>query len=404
MTSILCPLLRRASSFGAWFALVACHATPPAQPAQAPATAVPARSELCRYWTSTAHGPVCLQPITADAQLHSGETLRFEYDGANVVRRVQLNGRGGLEPDDDECTEYRYRYQQGVLTESTGYRQDGTVCDHTLYSDNARTATLVDAWGRQIASNERLYTQERFTHDAAGFPISYRFFGRDGSPVKAPVGAHESRSERDARGRQTRLCYFDERGEATNNNDGVHCARYRYDEQGNTIETKFFDLRDQPSQTYAATHRITFEYDAFGNLTGKHYFGVDGAPISTENGACAGFRFQFDERGFRTGGDCLDGAGRPARWHEGNASWRASPDALGHLRESRDFDPDGNPFTRDAGYARYEVDRDALGHVTEWRHFLVNGSPGQKRGAAIVRVEWNAQNLEARRRYFSAPG
>jgi len=404
MIKNLFGLLRSTSRLGVLCTLVACHATPTSQTAKAATSPAPPRSELCRYWGMTTHGPVCFQSVTADAQLHSDAILRFEYDGPNVARRVQINGRGALEPDDDDCTEYRYRYQQGVLSESTGYRQDGSVCDHTLFSDNAGTATLVDAWGRQVASKEQLHTQERFKRNSAGFSTNIRFFGRDGTPVKAPIGAHELRSERDARGRQTGVCYFDERGEATTSNDHVHCARYRFDEQGNTIETKFFDLRDQPAETSTGTHRIAFEYDAFGNVTGKRFLRADGTPISTENGPCAGFRFQYDERGFRNGGDCLDGAGRPARWREGNASWRASPDAHGHLRESRDFDPEGNPFTRSAGFARYEVDRDASGHVTEWRYFLVNGNPGQKRGAAIIRAQWNAQNLEVRRRYFDASG
>ena len=388
-----------------WFAvlgtLVACQAAHPAKPAKT-AEVTPMRSELCSYWGMTSHGPVCIQQATLEDQRHRAQTLRFEYEGANVARRILLNGRGGLEEDDDDCSEYRYRYRQGTLIESTGYGRDGTVCDHTLYSDAAGTASLVDAWGRPSASSENPYTQEKYERNAAGFSTRVRFYGRDGSPVKAAIGAHEFRYERDAQGRQIAFCDFDERGQATTNNNDVHCGRDRFDERGNTVETAFFDVNGRPCESRVGIHRVLNEYDAFGNNTGKRFVGLNGAPISIENGSCAALRFQYDDRGFRTAGDCLDGSGHPARWREGNASWRSSPDAQGRPREYRYFDPEGNPFENSSGCARYELDRDDAGHVTEWRYFLANGTPGQKRGPAVIRVELNAQNLEVRRRFFAA--
>lgn len=404
MSSKLATRRLRAHWLGLTCLLVACQATAPTKPRTASALATPHRIELCKDWSYSSHGPVCARPITEEEQLHSRETTRFEYEGSLVVRRVQLNGRGGLETDDDDCSEYRYRYKQGVEIESTGYRPDGTVCDHTLYSDDGRIVTLVDAWGRQIPSKGRIHTQVRVEQDSAGFTTRQRFFARDGSPVKAQAFTHEARYEHDAKGRQTKICFFDEQGKAAINNNNVHCARSRYDERGNVIESTYFDANDQPGETYVGAQRVKYGYDAFGNRTSAEYLRSDGTPISIEGGSCAVVRFLYDERGFRTGGDCFDGAGHPARWREGNASWRSTPDAQGRIRETRYFDPDGNPIEFDSAYASYEVDRDENGHVTERRYFLANGKPGQKRGPTITRSDWNAQHLEVRRSYFDASG
>ncbi|HET7544313.1 MAG TPA: peptidylprolyl isomerase [Polyangiaceae bacterium] len=404
MSSRLAKPVRRAHWLGLSSVLLACQAAVPAKPATPAALAKPRQIVLCKDWSHTSHGPVCVWELTEEEQRHSGMTSRFEYEAGVVVRRVNLNGRGGREADEDDCSEYRYRYQQGAVVESTGYGQDGTVCDHTLFAAGASSAQLVDAWGRQVASSERMFTQERYERNAAGFLMRTRYFGRDGSPVSAPYTAHEVRFERDAHGRQTRRCFFDERGQATSNVYNVHCVNSVYDERGKLLENTFFDVHDQASESYIGSHRVKYDYDAFGNLTREQYLHLDGTPISTGDASCATVRYQYDERGFRSGADCLDGAGRPARWRQGNASWRASPDAQGHTREYRYFDSDGNPFERDSSYARYELDRDAAGHVTEWRYFLANGKPGQRRGPAIARSERNAEQLEVRRRFFDASG
>lgn len=396
--------LLRAHWLGLTCLLVACQAAAPTKPQTPSGLATPHRIELCKDWNHSSHGPVCVQPITEEEQRHSQETSRFEYEGSLVVRRVRINGRGGPELDDDECSEYRYRYKQGVQIESTGYRPDGTVCDHTLISDDGSRATLVDAWGREFPSKERIHTQTRIERDAAGFATRVRFFSRDGSPVKAQSFSHEVRYEHDAKGRQTKVCNYDELGKPALNNNNVHCARSRFDARGNLIESTYFDLQEQPSESYFGTHSVKYGYDAFGNRTSSEYLRLDGTPISIEGGSCAVVRFQYDERGFRSGGDCFDGAGHPARWREGNASWRSIPDAQGRISETRYFDPDGNPIEFDSAYASYEVDRDENGHVTERRYFLANGKPGQKRGPTVTRSEWNAQHLEVRRSYFDAAG
>ena len=392
-------------SFSFVSALFGCHAAaPPAAPSSAAATAAAApRVEWCSDYRISAQGPLCQRVSSVEERSHRSRLGRFEYQGKHVVHRTRVNPRGGLDFDDDGCSEYRYRYEQEDLVEGVGYRPDGSVCDRTLYSEHATLAKHVDAWGRPAASNDRLFTEERLERDATGFVVRSRFFGRDGSPLAAPNGAYDIHFERDARGNESRVCYFDEHGQPALTNLRVHCVAYRRDTQGNELEESYFGLAGQPAENLRGAQRRTYEYDRFGNITKRLLLRADGTPIATDTGECPELHYHYDDHGFHVGSDCLDGAGHGVRWREGNASWRSTPDDHGRTREIRYFDPEGNPTLYGAArYARLEIDEDSLLHVTERRYFLANGARGQKRGAAVTRYAYNTQGLEAKRSYFDA--
>jgi YD repeat-containing protein len=382
----------------------ACHAEHPVLAAEPVNKAPTPRVELCADFRIALHGPVCVRELTADEQSRRSVSERFEYEGDRVVRRVRINGRGSPEPDDQDCTEYRYRYAAGELTEATGYASAGSVCERRLFSEHATRTQFVDAWGRPAFSNDRLFTAERFERDAHGLISRSRVFGPDGSPVTPSGGAHDARYERDAKGEVQRMCYFDEHGQPFETAYRAHCYSYQHDDFGNEIDRQSWDLQGKPSADYGGTHRVLHDVDRVGNVLVAHFLRVDGTPISTEDGHCASFVFQFDEHGFRTGGECHDGQGQLSRYRGGHAIWRESPDALGHAREGRYFDLRGNPFTYESGFACYEVKRDAFGRVTERRYALADGTPGQKNGPPVIRYEYNAQNAESRRGYFDAAG
>ncbi len=400
-----CAGLGVTSGAALWLLVLgACHAAATAKAPAAVSVAPPLKIELCADYRVSSHGPLCIRPLSAEEQSHRAYALRFEYQGDRVARRVRINGVGGLEADDDGCTEYRYRYEHDFLVESTGYTPDGAVCDRTLYSEQATRMSLVDGFRRVDYSRDRRYTETRCDRDARGLPARIRYFGPDGSPAKSPSSVHELRFERDALGLETRTCNFDERGEPAATSAGVHCVAYSRDAQGNTIEETNTDLHGQPVATFDGTQRVVNEYDAVGNRKAMRYFKPDGSPISNETGSCAAYLFEHDTHGFRTSGSCLDENGRPGRYREGNSSWRATADAQGHTRESRNFDLDGNPTDGGSGYERSEFDHDELGHLIERRNFTSNKGYDRRRNAAVVRYEYNAQHLESRRSFFNAGG
>jgi YD repeat-containing protein len=376
-------------------------AAPSAQPnAPAPAT----RVELCADYRIGLHGPACIRPLTPEEQSHRSYSFRMEYAGSNVARRVRINGRGNPDPDDEDCTEHRYRYIAGELVESTGYAAAGSVCERALYTEHATRISWVDAWGRTAFANDRLYTEERVERDAHGFVSRSRLFGPDGSAVRFAGTAYETRFERDAQGLEQRICYFDEHGQPAENGYRAHCLSFVRDSFGTDIERRAIGVDNQPSADFAGGQRYVREADPFGNVLVTHFYQLDGTPISTEDGHCPVLRFQYDEHGFRTGGECLDGQGHPARYRDGHAVWRGSPDALGYSREGRYFDVQGNPFNYESGFARFDVKRDHFGRVVERRFFLADGTPGQKNGPALTRFEFDERNLEVKRSYFDAAG
>jgi hypothetical protein len=386
--------------------LSACHSQGAvvAPIAAAQAQAPTSRVELCADFRLALSGPLCVRELTPTEQSQRGSSVRLEYAGANVVRRLRINGRGFPEPDDDDCTEHRYRYLAGELAESTGYSAAGSVCERTLYSDHATRIRWVDAWGRAAFSNDRLYTEERVERDARGFVVRTRFFGADGSPVHLTGNAHELRFVRDAQGLEARTCYFDEHGQPAENGYRAHCLSFERDQFGTDIARQSWGVDDKPSVDFAGGQRYSREVDRVGNVLATHFLRTDGSPISTEDGHCATLQFQYDARGFRTAGACLDGQGRPARYREGNASWRMSPDAFGHTREARYFDLQGAPFAYEAGFARYELERDTFGRVTERHYFLADDKPGQKNGPASIHYDFDDRNSETKRSYFDAAG
>ena len=386
-------------------ALFGCHAAPPpaAPSATARAAAAAPRVEWCADYRISAAGPQCSRLASDEERSHRSRVGRFEYQGKHVVRRTRVNPRGGLDLDDDGCSEYRYRYEHDDLLEGVGYRPDGSVCDRTLYSEHATVAQHVDAWGRPAASRDRAFTEERMQRDSAGFVVKNRFFARDGSPIASAYGAFEVHIERDAQGNESRTCYFGQHGQPVLTSYGVHCVGYRRDTQGNELEERYFGVAGQPVENVRGVQRRTYEYDRFGNPMKRLVLRADGTPVAADTGDCPELHYHYDDHGFHVGSDCLDGSGHGARWREGNASWRSTPDDTGRTRETRYFDPEGNPtLYGSARYARIEIDEDSLRHVTERRYFLANGARGQKRGAAVTRYEYNPQGLESKRSYFDA--
>jgi hypothetical protein len=382
-----------------WLGLCVACGTPAAlKKAEAPSpsqSAAPRTIQLCADLRMTARGQLCIAPITAEQQRNRSFTARLELEGGLVVRFVRLNGRGP-EPDDDGCIEYRYRYEAGYVAESIGYRQDGTVCDRSLWTDRAKRLSLVDEWGRPDFKRERVHTGMLFEHDENGMVIRQQPLGADGAPVTLGLSS-EVRYERDAMRLEKRACYFDAQGKAIKNAAGVHCWSYERDRFGNDVVQQAWDEQGKAAATGDGTHRIVKDFDRHGNLLRRSSFGVDGSPVGLETAHCPTIVYHRDDFGFMTGADCRDGKDRAARFEDGHSYWRSSPDAQGRPREVRYFDDHGNLMTTDLGYAKVELERDALGHVVERRFFGADGSPGQKDGPPVFRYTWDARHLEVGR-------
>jgi YD repeat-containing protein len=114
--------------------------------------------------------------------------------------------------------------------------------------------------------------------------------------------------------------------------------------------------------------------------------------------------YQYDDHGFRTGGECRDSQGKLSAFDEGNAIWRASPNAQGRAREFRYYDAFGNPFGGSMGHVSVEMDYDERGHQKERRNFLANGQPGDDDEPPITRYEHDSRGLELRRSFFWGSG
>ncbi len=381
-----------------------CHPSVLARaPSASPAVAAK-RVELCADFRLLPSGPSCIRPLSAEEQSHRAHSFRLEHDGDRVSHLERINGRGALEPDDDNCTQYSYRYEHGEVVESVGRSLGKSVCARELYSEHGTRRSTVDEFGRPSFENDSYIVGRRFERDARGLVLSSRVFGADGSPITPTGGAHEVRYERDERGFERKTCLFDESGKPYENAFHTHCYTYQYDDFGNNIERRSWDFKNQPTAESGGATRIVREIDRYGNVAASHYFGVDGTGVSNDRAYCATVANQLDDFGFRIGWECLDAHNRPAHFREGLSIGRATPDAFGRTRETRYFDGDGHPFDADPGFARFETARDDLGRVIERRWFKASGGPGQKDGPAVERYTFDERDLEVKRTYFDASG
>jgi hypothetical protein len=381
----------------AWTAPTAAEARPKA------AASVAAQSQVCADVRLSAAGERCIRPLSAEEQHHRSVSYRLELTAGRAVRLQRLNGRGFGEPDDNGCIEYRFRFVDGVLAESIGYGPDGSVCDRSLFSERAGRVAFIDAWGRPDFSSDRVHTGMRYERNQAGFVTSARPLASDGTPSTIQL-ASELRYERDESGIEKRMCYFDAQGKPTSNLAGVHCIAYEHDEFGNYVKLSYWGVNDEPVSGVDGAHSVVKQFDRYGNQLRSTELGLDDKPLSTDMTWCPVLAYQRDAFGYHVASDCLDGNGKLNHFNEGNAMWRATPDARGQTREVRYYDDRGNPVETSFGYARYELDRDRLGHVIERRYFHADGSPGQKDGASVIRYEFNPQFLEVKRSFFSSTG
>jgi hypothetical protein len=375
-------------------------------PAPAPPVAPPPApsAKLCGEWVLSSHGLICQRPLSADEQAHRGVAYRLWYRGSLVERLERINGRGFPEPDDNGCSERRYRFEAGYLAENTGYRPDGSVCDRALFTEQARRVRFVDAWGRPDYRTDRAYTAALYERDADGVVTKTRPLASDGTPSTIN-GAAEMRYEHDAQHFETRACAFDANGKPMLNYSGVHCYSHERDAAGNDVRQASWGVDGQPAAAADRSQTTLRTFDRYGNLLEVTRLGVDAKPVRSFFIRCVKLAYHYDANGFRTGADCLDAAGQPTEFDQGNSKWIATPDARGRTREIRYFDRYGSPFTSSTNYARMEADHDELGHTIEQRFFLADGTPGQKEeGAAVVRHEFDAQQLEVKRSFFNARG
>ena len=389
---------------GGW-GLLGCagKVLPPHSAAQG-APLPPLEAKLCADWVLASRGLLCQRLLTTEEQAHRGVSYRLWYRGPVVERLERINGRGFPESDDNGCSERRFRFEDGYVAESTGYRQDGRVCDRALFTDHASHVRYVDEWGRPEYRNDRTYTGAIYERDADGVIIKMRPLASDGSPGSIN-GAAEVRYERNASHYETRACSFDVSGKPTLNDSGVHCYSHERDASGNDIRQASFGLDGRAVTDPDGSQSTVRRFDPNGNLLKATRLGLDGKPVRSPFIRCVSFGYHYDSNGFRTGADCLSETDELADFDQGNARWIATPDARGRSREVRYFDRYGAPITSAVGFARTETDRDDLGHLKEQRYFLADGTPGQKEdGAAVVRFELDASGLETRRSFFNGRG
>lgn len=354
------------------------------------------QSLLCAETRLSARGQVCVRPLSAEEQRHRSTSLRLELEAGVPVRLRRVNGRGFPDADDDGCVEYRYRFEDGYVAESTGYRRDGTICDRSLYSARATHASFVDEWGRPDFQRERLHTKMQRTFDADGMVVAQRPLASDGTPTTLQ-GANELRYERDALKLEKNACYFDARGKAMRDSVGIHCWRYERDRFGNELRRSAWDEHGKPAVTAEGVHAFVKVFDRYGNVLEQVVLDASGKLVTLETARCPKLSYHRDDFGTLLGTDCLDGTGNSTRFNEGNAMWRTTPDARGLPREYRYFDERGDPISPSYGYFRLELERDDWGHIVQRRFFGADGSAGQKKGAPVTRSTWSPRHLEVAR-------
>ena len=284
------------------------------------------------------------------------------------------------------------------------YDVDGNICRQEFYGEDGGLccnrfgyAILETSYAKEVL--EKHHTIEYLEMNCLGAdeqPIVNKFgFSRiyigttfcNCSCRGKICGAVYKRQEYDERGNETREIHLGVDGKPVRICQGYTGIRRKYDDQNNKTLEMYLDEDDKPvvpkTEDYAGYRR---EYDERGRETQNVYLGVDGKPVMRKEGY-AGYRCEYNDQGKKTLEMYLGVDGKPVVSDMENcAGYRWEYDERGI--NTMYLGVDGNPVLSRGDYAGIRREYDERGINTVY--LGIDGEPVlTSRGYAGIRYEYN---------------
>lgn len=367
---------------------------------------------------------------------HKEQCYRFECKKRKVVRMALVNSAGKVITHTDtehlssRHPDVRYFYTaDGKLDYTAIYDQNGKMLYKLDYDENLKTATIRqnDEYGTEmnLSSNVNdLYkgntesvfqTKSRIsryllTFDDDGLLTEMRYAALQNLPATDENRIHGQRYKYDDEGRRTEVAFIGLDGSLMGDKNGMAIRRYTYDDNDDWTSVTYLNAEGKPSHDGNNCYIVRIEYDKYGNRIKETYHNGDGALAYRTDVNTAGFKYTYDDNGFRTTTTCLDTDGKPTYCTMGFVTQRDSlntdgfkvredyldengnlvqasfgsdsyasvsqkPNATGLPLERTFYDENGDPTSLLAGASTIACTYDSLGNLTEEKYYGTDGQP-----------------------------
>lgn len=251
--------------------------------------------------------------------------------------------------------------EYGQKTKESYYNADNKPTISTKYHcaafaykyDEAGNKTHVhylDTSGKMMVRKDLGYAQMTIGYDRVGNKVSESYFDTKRKPAVWKEGGYSSYVSEYENVKWMESRYYDKKGRLIKSKDkGYAIVKNKYDEYGQCITQSYYDAYDQLK------------------------------PVVSTEYHCAGFQFEYDEKGNKVYAGYLGLAGNLiTRRDLGYAQLIMEYDADGIGRKEREayFDVSGNPaLDKEGGYSYYRNHYDEKGRLKEVAYYINRNAP-----------------------------
>ncbi len=279
----------------------------------------------------------------------NGKWVEGKYYGADG--KPILRNDTGYASIVNEYDEYGQRIKEsyyneyGELTISTKYH---CACFKYQYDEagNKTHVRYLDTKGKIMVLRDLGYAQVEIGYDSVGNKVSESYFDTKGKPAVWKEGGYASYVSEYENGKWMESRYYDKKGRPTKRNDeGYAVLKNTYDEYGQRITQSYYDAADQLKPVISTEHHCAgfqFEYDEKGNIVYVGYLGLDGNLMVRRDLGYAQMIMEYDEEG------------------------------IGNKEREAYFDILGNPAVdKEGGYSYYKNDYDEKGRLKKIEYYII---------------------------------
>ena len=323
---------------------------------------------LCS-WSHYANGVAV--PLYGGATTH-----KYTYDDRGFKTKFEYLDEKG-----------QYVYVSGTTYAEYETDENGYITKETYYDENGNLATIL--------GDGASYSIIEHTVNRLGLDSIVRYYDANKNIVTDGHGVAETRITYDTTGLVTETKYYSADGSPVLY-DGFYATYKReYDHNGNSTKWSYYDDNDMPA--YNSNNVSTYEYlYEKGIFKGEKFYGTDGNAVFNSDGY-AGYEYEFDAQGNRTGKRYFDQNGATAETDNGIATEKYIVDPKSHLRTQITYYNIKNNIQ-----SVYHYKYDSKGNLLEQYAVDANGKLltfDKEIGPVVEKHEYDEQGRESRHYY-----
>lgn len=417
--------------------------------------------DYSEYWGI----PEGIGRLSVNKKNHKEMCYKLEYSQRKLRHLSLVNAMGKVightdtEHMNSRFSDVYYFYtDDGKIDYKTIYDPNGRMLFKMDYDENLKTVTFRqnDEYGTEMnleANTNVLYKNGSSTftersrisrylldYDENGLLTERRYVGLQNVPASDKDNIYGQRYKYDSKGRKIEESFIGVDGGLTSNSDGLAIKIYTYSEDDDWTSVSYLNMERNGSHDGNNCALVKLDYDPYGNRIKESYFSIDGKPAIRTDLNVSGFRYTYNEKGFRVLQSGFGVDGNLAYCNAGFVTQRDScnedgfvvhriflddndvpvlynadgdcyssmvivPNATGLPLEVSYFDENGNPMETSAGIFRMVSAFDSQGNLTEQKYFNKENSPVAVNGFYYeCRTEYDKFSHPIREYYLDSEG